>query len=309
MCGTAEFHHSYQYFIIKNMAKILITGAPGEYGKSVIKSLIEKGVDNNFIYALVSDEDKAEEMNSLGIKIIAGNYDDCNSLVSSFAGIEKLFFVPGNDIKNRIIQHKKVIKAAKIAGIKHIFYASQLHKTDQRTSPIHFIMKSHLAAEVEIMKSGINYTIFRNALYLETLPMFLGEKFLENGIILPAGQGKMAFSMQSEMAEAAANILTSEVQKNKIIDISGDAVSFTEIASMISQIIGKNITYLSLSYDTYISNALNSGVSKERARIVGSFAAAAQQGELEGNKFYLEKFLERQPTTVLEFLRRRCSKL
>ncbi|MES2419560.1 MAG: SDR family oxidoreductase [Bacteroidota bacterium] len=291
------------------MAKILITGAAGEYGKSVIKSLIKKGFNNNFIYALVSDEDKAKELKLLGIKIIAGNYDDCSSLVSSFAGIDKLFFVPGNDIKNRIIQHKKVIKAAKIAGIKHIFYTSQLHKTDERSSPIHFIMKSHLAAEVEIMKSGINYTIFRNGLYLETLPMFLGEKFLENGIILPAGQGKMAFSLRTEMAEAAANILTSEVQKNKIIDISGDGVSFTEIASMISQIIGKNITYLSLSYDTYINNALHLGMQKKQAKILGSFAAAAQQGELEGNKFHLEKFLERKPTTVVEFLQRSCSKL
>lgn len=288
------------------MAKILITGAAGEYGKSVIKSLIKKGFNNNFIYALVSDEDKAKakELKLLGIKIITGNYDDCSSLVSSFAGIDKLFFVPGNDIKNRIIQHKKVIKATKIAGIKHIFYTSQLHKTDERSSPIHFIMKSHLAAEVEIMKSGINYTIFRNGLYLETLPMFLGEKFLENGIILPAGQGKMAFSLRTEMAEAAANILTSEVQKNKIIDISGDGVSFTEIASMISQIIGKNITYLSLSYDTYINNALNLGMQKKQAKILGSFAAAAQQGELEGNKFHLEKFLERKPTTVVEFLQR-----
>lgn len=291
------------------MAKILITGTAGEYGKSVIKSLIKKGVDNNFIYALVGDEDNAKELDSLGIKIIAGNYDDCNSLVSSFAGIDKLLFVSDNDIKNRIIQYKKVIKAAKIAGIRHVFYTSQLHKTDQRTSPSYFIMKSHLAAEVEIMKSGINYTIFRNGLYLETLPMFLGEKFLENGIILPAGQGKMAFSMRSEMAEATANILTSEVQKNKIIDISGDGVSFTEIASMISQIIGKNITYLSLSYDTYINDALNSGMSKEHARIAGGFAAAAQQGELEGNKFHLEKFLERKPTTVLEFLKRSYSKL
>lgn len=291
------------------MAKILIVGAAGEYGKSVIKSVIKKGVDNNFVYALASDEDKAKELSSLGIKIIAGNYDDFNSLVLSFAGIDKLFFVPANDIKNRIIQHRKVIKAAKIAEIRHIFYASQLHKTDERSSPMHFIMKSHLATEVEIMKSGINYTIFRNGLYLETLPMFLGEKFLENGITLPAGQGKMAFSMRSEMAEAAANILTSEVQKNKIIDISGDGVSFNEIASMISQIIGKNITYLSLSYDSYINNALNSGISKEVARITGGFAAAAQQGELEGNKYHLEKFLERKPTTVLEFLQRSCSKL
>lgn len=284
------------------MTKILVTGATGQFGRLVIKSLIKNGINNNLIYALVRNEVKAKELKAIGIKIVVGDYDDYNSLVPSFAGIDKLLLVSSSEIKNRINQHKKVIKAAKTAGVKHILYTSQLHKTDERTSPIYFIMKSHLATEIEIMKSGINYTIFRNGLYLEILPLFLGKKVLENGIILPSSQGKIAFSLRSEMAEATANILTTDGHKNKIIDISGNGVSFTEIASMISQITEKNITYLSPSYDTFISNAINIGMPKEQAKILGSFALAAQHGELEGDNSLLDKFLGRKSTSVFDFL-------
>lgn len=284
------------------MTKILVTGASGQFGRLVIKSLMKNGINNNLIYALVRNEVKAKELKAIGIKIVVGDYDDYNSLVPSFAGIDKLLLVSSSEIKNRINQHKKVIKAAKTAGVKHILYTSQLHKTDERTSPIYFIMKSHLATEIEIMKSGINYTIFRNGLYLEILPLFLGKNVLENGIILPSSQGKIAFSLRSEMAEATANILTTDGHKNKIIDISGNGVSFTEIASMISQITEKNITYLSPSYDTFISNAINIGMPKEQAKILGSFALAAQHGELEGDNSLLDKFLGRKSTSVFDFL-------
>ncbi len=104
------------------------------------------------------------------------------------------------------------------------------------------------------------------------------------------------------MAEATANILATDGHKNKIIDISGNGVSFTEVASMISQITGKNITYLSPSYDTFISNAINTGMPKEQAKILGSFALAAQQGELDGDNSQFDRFLGRKTTSVFDFL-------
>lgn len=45
-----------------------------------------------------------------------------------------------------------------------------------------FLMKSHLATEIAIMKSGMNCTILRN---------FLGKNVIEKGISLPAGNEKL----------------------------------------------------------------------------------------------------------------------
>lgn len=285
------------------MDKILVTGATGKYGKAVVESLIKKGVKKNYIYVMVRDKTKAADMISLGVNLVFGDYNYYTSMIRAFSDIDKLLFVSSNEVRHRSEQHKKVIKAAKKAGVKHIIYTSQQHKSDDRNSPIHFIVKSHLATEIDIMKSGMSFTILRNGLYLDMLPNFLGNKIIENGIFLPAGQGKIAFTLRSEMAETTANILISEGHKNKIYDISGSNISFTEIAEIISQITGKNVTYFSPSLEVFINTAANNGVPKMMAKMLGGFAAAAQQGELECKDSMMEKLLGRKPKVVEEFLK------
>ncbi|MGV3458975.1 MAG: hypothetical protein ACO1N9_00830 [Flavobacterium sp.] len=110
--------------------------------------------------------------------------------------------------------------------MKHIVYTSRLQKTDRADSAIKFIINSHLDTENAIKRSGMRYTILRNALYMDLLPAFLCESFYEDGIFLPAGEGKIVFALSSEMAEAAAAVLISDSHKNRTCDLSGNGVSF-----------------------------------------------------------------------------------
>jgi NAD(P)H dehydrogenase (quinone) len=284
------------------MEKILITGATGNYGYAVIEALVSKGVDKTTIYAMARDKVKADLLKTLGVNIVLGDYNDYQSMIEAFSGIHKLLFVSSGEMKNRGTQHKQVVKAAKKSGVKHILYTSQIHNTDDPKSPMKFVMKSHLVTEIAIMKSGIDYTILRNGLYLDMLLLFLGTNVLENGIFLPAGNGKIAFTLRSEMAEVAANIITAEGHKNKIYDVAGKGVSFLEIASMIHHFTNKNITYVSPDIDTYIKSTMASGIPKEYAKMLGGFALAAQQGELGGINSKMEMLLERKPTSTEEFL-------
>lgn len=284
------------------MEKIAITGATGNYGYAVIEALIKKGVDKKSIYAIARDKIKAKLLAAFGINVVIGDYNDYQSMINAFSGIDKLLFVSSGEMKNRAVQHKQVVKAAKKAGVKHILYTSQIHETDDPKSPMKFVMKSHLATEIAIMKSGMYYTILRNGLYLDMLPLFLGKNVIENGIYLPAGNGKIAFTLRNEMAEVAANILNSEGHKNKIYDVSGKGVSFLEIAAMIYHITNKNITYVSPDIETFIKTAIGSGIPKEYAKMIGGFSLAAQQGELAGVNSKMEMLLERKPTSVEDFL-------
>jgi len=289
---------------IYTMNKILITGATGKFGQAVIQALLKNGTPKESVYAMVRNEAKATYLKSLGINIVLGDYDDHDSMMKAFSGIEKLLFVSSGEMQNRTGQHAKVVKAAKKSGVKHIFYTSQIHKTDSPSSAMNFVMKSHLATEIKIVNSGIDYTILRNGLYLDMLPLFLGENFIEKGIFLPAGNGKIAFALREEMAEIAAKIISADNHRNKIYSISGKGVSFVEIAAIISEITAKNITYLSPTYDAFFNLTTNSGMPKRFAKMLGGFAMAAQERELEGDDALMEKLLERKPTTVQDFLER-----
>lgn len=289
------------------MDKILVTGANGHYGKGVLKTLVDNGLNKENIYAMVRDKSNAADLQALGIHVVFGDYEDYDSLLKAFSGMDKLLFVSSSELKNRVIQHKFVVKAAKNVGVKHILYTSQQHKSDDRDSPIYFIIKSHLATESAIMNSGMNYTILRNALYMDMLPEFLGGNVLEDGILLPAGQGKIAFTLRSEMAETAALILASQGHNNKIYEISGSCISFTEIAQKISEIKGHNITYLSPDPKAFINAAVKEGTSRMLIKMLVGFAQAARIGELDIESSQMEKILGRKPAQVNDFLQQMYS--
>ena len=136
---------------------ILITGATGHFGSATIDFLLQKGVPAKDIAALVRDEAKADDLKAKGITILTADYDNYDSLVKAFHGIDKLLFVSGNDVVNRGQQQDNVVKAAKEAGVGHVIYTSFVRKNESETSPIYFIAKSHLSTEKALKESGLTY--------------------------------------------------------------------------------------------------------------------------------------------------------
>ena len=282
---------------------ILVTGATGHFGKAAIQFLLKKGVPASGISALVRDESKAVDLKESGITLKQADYDNYDSLVKAFTGVDKLLFVSGNDIGRRGPQQLNVVAAAKEAGVKYILYTSFERVKEDGSSPIDFVASSHLATEKAIRESGIPYTIFRNNLYTDFIPVFLGDKVLETGVYWPSGETKLALALREEMAEAAANVLTDEGHDNKEYFISGsENVSFREIADMISNATGKKIGYHSPTQEEYKETLTQAGVPTEYIQMFAGFAEAIRQGEFNTEHSDLERLLGRRPTSVKEFL-------
>jgi len=200
---------------------IVVTGATGQYGNATINFLLQKGVANNQIVALVRSEAAAERLRPLGINVAIGDYNNYASLVKAFTGADKLLFISGSDIAKRLTQHQNVVNAAKEAGIKHIVYTSFQRKNETETSPLWIVAQSHISTEQWIKESGMTYTILKNNLYMDFLPGFIGEKVLETGVAyVPAENGKIAAVLRADMAEATANILSGSNHNNKMYDFT-----------------------------------------------------------------------------------------
>lgn len=288
---------------------ILVTGATGNYGSATIDFLLQKGIAANNIAALVRDEAKAEALIQKGVTIKIGDYNDYESLLSAFNGVSKLLLISGSDIANRGKQHQNAVNAAIASGVKHIVYTSFERKNESETSPIAFVAKSHIDTEKQIKESGMNYTILRNNLYMDFLPMFFGENVLETGIFLPAGDRKTAFTLRSDMAEATANILSSEGHENQEYTFSNsENTTFQELADTLGQLTGKQINYISPSTDVYINTLSQAGVPSDYVGMFAGFAEAIKQGELEQYDGDLEMLLGRKPTSAKEFLAKVYSK-
>jgi NAD(P)H dehydrogenase (quinone) len=283
---------------------ILVTGANGHFGKATIDFLLQKGVSPNNIAGLVREEAKGAGLKAKGITVKVGNYNDYNSLIEAFKGVDKLLLVSGTDVANRSKQHENAVKAAKEAGVKHIVYTSFERKNETGTSPLGLLAASHLHTERVIKESGIPYTILRNNFYLDYIPLFLGEKVLETGVFFAAGEGKMAMATRNDMAEAAATILTTTGHENKEYFISNsEEFSFRDIADILSNVTGKTVPYISPDTSTYVDTLVNAGVPKEVADASAGYAEAIKQGELSLYRSDLENLLGRKPTSLKEYLR------
>jgi NAD(P)H dehydrogenase (quinone) len=256
---------------------ILVTGATGQFGSTVINSLLRKGIPKNKISALARNIEKVDELKAKGINLIYGDYDDYASLAKAFKGVDKLLFVPGRDLGKRIVQNENVVKAAIENGIKQFVYASFERKNETETSPLWMI------AEAD----------------------FIGKDIRQTGTIyLPAGNGKVSAALRSDMAGAAAEVLVSAGHENKIYDITNtEAYSYNDIAKYLSEIFAKPINYVSPQPEEFAETLTKLGVPARVVQITVGFALAQAQGDLDIVSNDLENLLGRKPVSLKDYLK------
>lgn len=246
-----------QYLNTKKMNKILVTGATGHLGSSVIETLLKKILPSQ-ISILTRREEKRTEFLSKGFNAFLGSYDDIITLENAMEGVDTVLLISSGDQGDRMQEHKNVIDTAKNKGVKHIAYTSRC--LNDRNTLANNLMVEHFDTEDYILASGLQYTFFRNILYMDAIPQFIGGKIaLEKGIFLPAGDGKVSFALRSEMGEAMANVLLNEESENKIYNFTGNKTySFYDIANLLSQLSDKEVKY------TNVETAVFEGMMKKR---------------------------------------------
>lgn len=281
---------------------ILVTGATGNLGKATVEFLAKKIPADN-IAVLVRDENKASDLKALGVAVRTGDYNDKDSLIKAFQGIDKLLLISSNDFNDRLGQQKRAVDAAKEAGVKHILYTGVSMKNIEN-SALKYLMEEHFDTEKYILDSGLNYTFLRDNLYADVIPMFIGEHVLETGINFPAGKGKVAFSLRTEMAEAFANVLSTEDHENRTYEISNvESYSFQDVADALSAHSGKTVAYHDLSADEFSKALAEAGVPEAMIGFSIGFATAAKDGDFDVPNNHLEQLLGRKPRSLNEFIK------
>lgn len=282
---------------------ILITGATGNLGSSIIENLLNQIPAKN-ISALCRDQEKAKLLAEKGITLHIGDYNDKPSLVKAFKNVDKLLLISSSG-NNPLQEHKNVIDTAKEVGVKHIYYTSGALNRNVRESKLGCLADSYFITEDYIKESGLIYTIFQNGLYAETIPYFIGENALQIGIYFPAGAGKASFAKRDEMAEAIANVLASDGHDDKTYVTSAlPSYSFIEIAQILSNLTSKQVQYDSPTPTAYEEKLKSYGLSDEDIWYSSLLAAIIKNHEYYvDNGSDLENLLGRKPTDLKTYLK------
>ncbi|WP_037573605.1 SDR family oxidoreductase [Sporocytophaga myxococcoides] len=284
------------------MSKILITGATGRLGKTVIEQLLKHTAANNIV-AFARDENKATIIKEKGIDVRFGSYEDTASLEKALNGIDKILLVSSPSIENRFEHHKNVVDVAKKSGVKHIVFTGAVFKNPS-VSKTKSLIEPLFQTDEYIKASGLIYTLLHNSLYADEIKIFVGEKVLETGIIFPAGNGKVPYALRREMSEAAANVLLQNNHENKIYELTGnDLYSYEDIANIFSSLSGKTISYTDLDTSVYSENLKILGIPENFVSIMTGFATDIKNHQYEIISSDFEKLLGRKPTDLKESLK------
>lgn len=280
----------------------LITGVTGHLGNAAAEAFLQQEGASK-LTVLSRSHEKAKSWAERGVGVKIGDYNDYNSLVNAFKGVEKLLFVSSNDLENRESHHQNVIAAAKAAKVNHVIFTSFQYQSTAEDSP-NGLMPVYKATEDLLIASGLTYTILRNGIYMDMLPDIIGPAIREGKVLFaPAGDTPVAFTSRNDLAQAAANVLVKDGFENRIIDlVNGQRVRFQEIADQLGDVLKLKITYLNVSDTEYQQALLDAGLPPIVVGLFVGILKSIKAGEFDKTGTDLEAILGRTPLQVKDFL-------
>lgn len=223
------------------MTKVLITGATGNVGTEVLKWL-QIGNHQLNVYAGVRNvNEDTGKLAGYGVKFTAFDFTDSNTYNTALDGCDILFLLRPPQISEVEKYFKPIISTCKSKGVKHIVFLSVQGVEKSTVIPHHKIEKL-------IVESQIPYTFLRPAYFMQNFTTTLHNDLVNKKLIyLPAGKAKFTLIDVRDIGAVAAAVLTNTSQHiNKSYDLTcNQKLTFAEMASTISGILGINIQYKS----------------------------------------------------------------
>ena len=259
--------------VMAKSEKILITGATGNVGRSLVKHLHTAEVD---LRTLAHDEHEARSMRELGVEPVVGNFLKPETLGPALEGVSTIFLLTPIH-PEQVAQATNVIRAAKESGNDPHIVRLSVHQASHE-APTR-ISRQHAQVEDELISSGLPYALLRPQSFMQNT-LATGRTVASEGrIYQPFKDGKLGMIDARDIGEVAAKVLTEEGHEGEVYTLTGPAaISFYDIAETLSEILGKEVSYINIPPEKAKEAMLNMGLSEWRADVLIEYAKAHSEG-------------------------------
>ncbi len=221
--------------------KLLITGATGNVGLSVIKRISNR-INGLQVFAGVRNiETDREKLEAFNVFVVSFDFENIQTFKPAFAEMDILFLLRPPQIANVSKFFEPLLAEANASKIKQIIFLSVQGVENSKIIP-------HYKIEKLITESKIGFTFLRPAYFMQNFTTTLYSELVnKQRIYLPAGQAKFTLIDVDDIGLVVAHILT-DPQKhlNKSYELTNnETLTFGEMAEKISQGIRKTISFIS----------------------------------------------------------------
>lgn len=254
--------------------KIGISGASGQLGKAILAELDARGAGHQIVAISRTPEGIRAPFEGRH-----GDYDDPQSLLAAYAGLDRLVIIPSSDVRPGIrgTHFVRAIDAAVKAGVGHIVMISSA-ATREIAEPSMYA--PYWTGEQHLFKTAPHWTILRMNYYAESFaqiaPMLLGA-----GALPGLGEGRVGYVSRDDLGAAAAGLLLGEGHAGAIYNATGPAaLTGPERAALVSEVTGKPMRFVIVDEAQLRGGLAQSGmpleyidalVDIEKSYVAGSF--------------------------------------
>ncbi|WP_255195486.1 NmrA/HSCARG family protein [Halorarius litoreus] len=236
------------------MMKVLVAGATGNQGGSVIDHLLSGDYGEYRVFGLTrdADGDRAQALAERGVTVVEGDLTDIDRMTTLCDGMDAVFAVTtfyerGTDAETD--QGVSLADAANAASVKRFVYSSV---GDADTAGLkHFESKARV--EKRIQKLGFDYTIVRPVYFMQNFAYLHREELAGGQLAMPLRMDTtLALLDADDIGKTVAMALADpETFVGETITLAGDNLTLPEMVTAFSEALGTEITPYSLDVTEY----------------------------------------------------------
>ncbi|MCA1057611.1 SDR family oxidoreductase [Rossellomorea aquimaris] len=229
---------------------INITAATGQLGTKITEEALKEFTPDQIVLSVRSPE-KASQYAAQGVDVRKADYTDYHSMVEAFKNTDVLLYIPSISFPNtvRIEEFENAIQAAEDAKVKQFIFVGFM--ADQENNPFKMSPFFGYAAR-RLASSDLDYTLVRNAMYLDPLPPYLPELVERKRLLYPVGDGRISFISRKDIAKAVIQLAMKPDFYGGRFTLTGrKAYTMIELADILSEVSSSSIAYDPMSAEEF----------------------------------------------------------
>ena len=274
---------------------ILVTGASGNVGKTVLQEVAKSGAKHRAMYRSAAEAAKAPA----GTETVIADFRKPETLGAALRGVESVYLVC-SPIPELVQLESNMIEACAAAGVKHVVQNSALGAGDYDKS----FPGWHQKVEGKLRQTQLTWTILRPNSFHQNVVAFYAPSIRTQGVFYSSMRdAKNSFIDVRDIAVVAARSLAGGEHAGKIYELNGpEAIDYAGLARKISAVAGHEVEYVDIPMDAQKKAMLQQGMPEWLAAALldlQQYYLSGKGGETDG---LLQKLLGRAPITMETFL-------
>jgi uncharacterized protein YbjT (DUF2867 family) len=274
---------------------ILVTGASGNAGGTVLREVLKSGKPVKAMYRSPEDAAKSPE----NVEAVIADFADKPSLARALTSVDTVYLVC-SPVRELVQLEGNMVDTCGEAGVRHIVLNSALGAEDYPKS----FPNWHRRVEDKLKASGLEYTILRPNSFMQNVLMYFAPSIRAQGAFYAAmGEARTSFIDVRDLAVAAAQALTSSKHAGKTYELNGpEALTYGDLAEKISQASGRSVRYIDIPAEQQRQAMLDQGMPEWQVSALLDLQAYYTGGQGGAVDDVLADLLGRAPITMDQFV-------